>query len=175
MNANNRRIFTFVGYQNSKSNIYALNLLPAEAEWGVDRPFDDKSTLLCKPGTNNPYLVWVVGRISRLWFFNSKGETAEHASIHVVPVTDRAAQKARKLICNLSKPAISECHFPPMNQFLEPRASLIESIASTEDGWADLRATKWLTEKVRGQGEPIVGIPVFIVCSILFFVGQNFF
>ncbi|KIM91124.1 hypothetical protein PILCRDRAFT_1327 [Piloderma croceum F 1598] len=127
-------ILTFLGYQNTKSNIYALSLLPAEAKWGVDRPFNDKSTLLCKPGTNSPYLLWVVGRISRLWFFNAKGETAEHASIHVVPLTDGAAQKACKVICNLSKPAI----------------------ASTEDSWANLRATKWLTERVRGQGEPTV-------------------
>ena len=39
----------------------------------------------------------------------------------------------------------------------------MELIESTEDGWADLRATKWLTEKVHGQGEPIVGIMFIIV------------
>jgi hypothetical protein len=111
INVNDRRILAFVGYQNAKSNIYALSLLPAEAEWGVDRPFDNKSALLCKPSTNSPYLIWVVGRVSRLWFFNAKGESVEHASIHVVPLTDGAAQKARKLICDLSKPAIGGYHF----------------------------------------------------------------
>jgi hypothetical protein len=145
-----RRILSFAGYQNAKSNVYALNLLPAEAEWGVDRPFDEKSSLLCKPGTNLPYVLWVVGQVSRLWFFTAKGESVEHASIHVVPLADGAAQKARKLICNLSKPAIG-MH----SSFFgcETDVGRLLSTASTEDGWGDLRATKWLTERVRGQGE----------------------
>ena len=103
---------TFCGYKNPKNNIYALDLLPAEAEWGVDRPFDEKSALLCKPGANSPYTLWVVGYISRMWFCNAKGEAVDHASIHVVPLTDGAAQKARKLISSLSKPTIGKSVVP---------------------------------------------------------------
>lgn len=56
-------------------------------------------------------MLWIVGHVSRLWFFTAKGEPVEHASIHVVPLADGVAQKARKLICNLSKPAVGKYGF----------------------------------------------------------------
>ena len=103
-----RRILAFVSYKQPSKNVYAIDLLPTETEWGVNRPFDDKSALLCKPGTQEPYTIWVVGRVSRMWFQTAKGEPVEHASIHVVPLTDGAAQNAHKLISDLSKPTICE-------------------------------------------------------------------
>jgi hypothetical protein len=43
-----------------------------------------------------------------------------------------------------------------VRSFVREQLSYSNLAESTEDGWADLRATKWLTERVRGQGEPIV-------------------
>jgi hypothetical protein len=89
-------------------NTYAFDNLPSAREWGVNRPFDDKSTNLCKPGTNEPYTIWFVGRVSRTWFFDRESNPAAQIALNFLPVNDATGAAAQQLLCMLSKPAIGE-------------------------------------------------------------------
>jgi len=101
-----RRIALFTVYQKPETNTYAFNKLPSAREWGVNRPFDDKSNLICKPGTNEPFIVWIVGRIARSWFYDKESNPASQVSVNIVPVNDPTGNTARQLLSQLSKPAI---------------------------------------------------------------------
>jgi hypothetical protein len=104
-----RRIVTFSAYEKPLSYTYAFDKLPKDRAWGVSRPFDDKSMLLCKSGVNEPYIVWIVGRVSRTWFFDRESNPASQVSINVVPVHDPTGMAVRRLLSTLSKPAIGTC------------------------------------------------------------------
>lgn len=151
-NANNyrlcRRVLSFNNYEKPATNTFALNKLPTVHEWGTSRPFEDKSGLLCTPGKNEPFVLWIVGRVSRTWFFDKQSNPAPQVSINIVPVNDHAGQAARQTLCNLSKPAI--CMFMIIAYMT---LSLTITIASTADGWGDLRATKWQNSRASGGND----------------------
>jgi hypothetical protein len=98
----------FSHYEKSSAYTYPIDKLPKDREWGVSHPFDDKSMLLCKPGFNEPYVVWIVGRVSRTWFFDKESNPASQVSINIVPIHDPTGMEARHLLSALSKPAIGE-------------------------------------------------------------------
>ena len=104
-----RRIATFSTYEKPSSYTYAFDKLPKDRAWGVSRPFDDKSMLLCKSGINEPYIVWIVGRVSRTWFFDKESNPASQVSINVVPINDSMGTAVRHLLSTILKPAIGMC------------------------------------------------------------------
>lgn len=72
-------------WADSKNSTYAISTLLQTAEWGKDQPFDDKTRLLCERGTNMPYVTWIVGCMSKGWFFESRGATRQ-VSISLIPL-----------------------------------------------------------------------------------------
>ena len=96
----------FNNYEKLVANTYAFNKLPIAKDWGVNCPFDDKSTLLCTPGTNEPFVLWIVGQVFRTWFYDKESNPAAQITVNFVPVNDPMATAARHLLCILSKPAI---------------------------------------------------------------------
>jgi len=103
-----RRVEAFNSYSKEIVNTYAFDKLPAAREWGVNRPIDDKSMVLCRPGTNEPFIMWFVARISRTWFFDRESNPAAQVALNFVPVNDATGTAARHLLCTLSKPAIGK-------------------------------------------------------------------
>ena len=98
----------FSNYEKSTTNTYTFDKLPVTKDCGVNRLFDDKSTLLCKPGMNEPFVVWIVGWVLWTWFFDKESNPAVQVALNFVPVNDLTANAARHLLCVLLKPAICE-------------------------------------------------------------------
>lgn len=99
------RLLNLLNYQNESTNTYSIDKIPSTVGWGVNRPFDNKIKVLCKYSTNELVILWVVGKVSKYWFANSKGEPAAQVNVHVVPLTDGAGRRARTIISSLSKPS----------------------------------------------------------------------
>jgi len=123
-----KRIASLINYKKESTNTYAAGLVP-DYEWGINKPLDDKSGILCKPSSNEPLSFWIVGKISRLWFFNANGERASQVAINVIPLSGSVGNKCRKLLADVSFP-------------------VTESI---QDGYGDLRATRWQNSRVYGS------------------------
>jgi hypothetical protein len=147
-----RRIMAFQNYADPSTNTFAVDKLPKEREWGTKGPFEDKSTILCKPGTNEPYIVWIVGRVSRTWFFDRESNPAMQVAINVVPINDPTGTNTRQTICVLSKPPICEWLRLTWCNLHDSQPSS----ASTVDGWGDLRATKWQNSRSVGGSDGAV-------------------
>jgi hypothetical protein len=101
-----RRITAFSVYENDTTNTYAFDNIPIAKEWGVNWLFDDKSAVMCKPGTNKPIMIWILGLVTHTWFFDKESNPAAQVSINVVPINDPTSNTARHLISLLSKPSI---------------------------------------------------------------------
>ena len=88
---------------------YAIGTLPADVEWGKDKPFDNKAAVLCKPNSNLPYTIWIVGRASKTWFFDNNGPAAQ-VNIILVPLDVADGIATRKLVASHSHLAICMYH-----------------------------------------------------------------
>jgi len=80
-------VLSFNNYEKPATNTFALSKLPSVHEWGTSRLFEDKSGLLCTPGKNEPFVLWIVGRVSRTWFFDKQSKPVPQVSINIVPST----------------------------------------------------------------------------------------
>ena len=157
-----RRIATFSAYEKPLSYTYAFDKLPKDRAWGVFRPFDDKSMLLRKLGINQPYIVLIVGWVSCTRFFDRESNPASQVSINVVPVHDSTG-----MACQASPfKAFKTCNRYVFNTGIIPQLTGCgPRLASTEDGWNDVLATKWQnTQGVGGNGTVILGSKSGIWC-----------
>ena len=103
------RLRAFANRCDPKNHIYSIDLMPSDGMWGKPITLDNKSGVLCAPGTNDPYVVWIIGRVSRCWFFNNAGEPQRHVSINVVPWTVGTTARIRSRLAWLSMPV--QCRF----------------------------------------------------------------
>lgn len=65
----NSRLANIVRYREVTSNRFAVTMVPRTADWGRT-PRTEK--ILCVGG--KPVLIWLVGRIQSLWFFDRNGD-----------------------------------------------------------------------------------------------------
>ena len=65
-----RRFRDMVNFSKTDLNAYAIDLLPIQnAQLGSRVAFQpDTSTILCTAGTKTLCVVWLIGRVSRMWF-----------------------------------------------------------------------------------------------------------
>ncbi|KDQ52002.1 hypothetical protein JAAARDRAFT_198654 [Jaapia argillacea MUCL 33604] len=84
---------------------YSINQLPLFATWGTHMPSirKDLSSYLCADFTNDTLIFWIIGTISRIWFFNREGP-APHVSISIVPCVADASKMAKDQLRVLSRP-----------------------------------------------------------------------
>jgi hypothetical protein len=94
-------------WEDARNMTYSISKLPSDVTWGVDRPFDSKSGVICNVSTNLPYTIWILGRISKLWFFE-KGIPASQVSISIVPLDPEHGQIMRMLLASRSAPALRQ-------------------------------------------------------------------
>ena len=88
---------------------YSIRKLPSKREWGKDMPFENKSSILCQTGSNIPYTIWILGRVSKLWFFD-RGNPASQVSINIMPLDTQDGVIARQLLATYSHPDLRR-HF----------------------------------------------------------------
>ena len=130
---------------------YAIGTLPTDILWGKVKEFDDKSAVLCKSGTNNPCTIWILGKTSKTWFFDRNGP-AEQVSISIVPTNPEDGVTARRLLAAHSHPNIRM-----QTTATSFRSNLYNVVlASIGEGWGNIRATKWQTERIPGNPSGIV-------------------
>lgn len=143
------RLESMANYFDPQHRTYAIDLLPADVTWGARLPWKaDMSNIVCSPDTNQPFIVWMVGRVSRKWFYNKKDEPQPHVSINIVPLTDGTSARVRQLLQKLSQATDRE--FRSMDSFILFRVYLYLITESLEDGWGDIRFSRWMT--THGQG-----------------------
>ncbi|EGO30385.1 hypothetical protein SERLADRAFT_404579 [Serpula lacrymans var. lacrymans S7.9] len=75
------RIRNFVNYSNSENYTYSIKQLPPINAWGVKKHNKDWSHYICHPRSNTPYTIWVVGLISKVWFFAPGPNGAPHPQV----------------------------------------------------------------------------------------------
>ena len=92
-------------WTNTDALTYSISTLPTTAEWGKDRKFDDKTSIFCERGTNAPYTIWIVGCVSKMWFFE-RGNPAAQVSISIVPLDPEDGKVARHLLATRSHPTL---------------------------------------------------------------------
>ena len=157
----------FANYVNPDRHIFSFDLLPASAAWGHKIPFDDKSGVLCDPDTNEPYVLWLIGRASNLWFFNSNMEAQNRVNISIVPLTVGTSYHARRLLTQLSNPSIRKS--PHWRKSVRCAHNFAPS-ESVEDDWTDVRAGTFMgssnTDKVCSSLSPFKGILNSIICDV---------
>lgn len=103
-----RRIHAFNNYDHAENSTYAIGKIPAARDWGVKRgSWDDKSAYLCKPSSNETFVLWITAHVSRSWFIEGNGDNPKQVSLSVVPLSDPSGYSARSLLALLSKPV--EC------------------------------------------------------------------
>jgi|SRR5882762_2823787 len=96
----------FVNFIKPAFNTYAFNKLPLACVWGVNHAFDDKSNVMCTPDTNKPYVMWIIGRVSRTWFYDKESNPAAQVAINFVPVDNATANWCLRIL----KQVVSSCY-----------------------------------------------------------------
>ncbi|KAG0701022.1 hypothetical protein DFH29DRAFT_876201 [Suillus ampliporus] len=100
------RLHRLLEYMNSKANIYALGKLLPTATWGQYKPVNDRSKILCDPVTGDPITIWVVGRITKMWFMKFD-KPENQVMLTIMPLSKTLAQQSALLLAKFSAPVLS--------------------------------------------------------------------
>ncbi|KAH7918545.1 hypothetical protein BV22DRAFT_1051663 [Leucogyrophana mollusca] len=129
-----KRILIISNYVNAAANVYSVGCILPTATWGPYQPFNDKSKVLVNPATGEPVLLWIIGKITRTWF-TKNGMADRQASVNLACLSESLSRQTARLLAAFSTPAQ----------------------ASVESGWADIRAVRWQSVRVRGVAqEPVL-------------------
>ena len=141
-----RRIDALSNYVNVSAKTYALGHIPSNATWGKYDPYDDRSKDLCLPTTNDRFNIWIVGRITAVWFMKN-GAPDNQCAVSVMPLSNSLGLQANQLIAGLSS--------PPLRTFFMVYAVLILHnffiVAMTSSTPGVIRAVRWQTPKAGGD------------------------
>lgn len=82
--------------------VYAIGRLPGGATWGQAEQYDTaKDRTLCDSNTNQPYQIWIVGRVSKTWFVEN-GNPAKICNLGIIPLDNDDFMSAQRKIASLS-------------------------------------------------------------------------
>lgn len=102
-----RRITSIANHKNETARTYAFDLLPVDATWGTRPKFSSKtaaSRTVCIKGTADACVVWFIGRVSKLWFYNNDGDAQSPVKIGIEPWSMGTTVKLRRKLKMLSQP-----------------------------------------------------------------------
>lgn len=71
-------------------------------KWGVNLKHDEKEKFLCD-SQNVPYTVWIVGTLSKAWFYDANGP-ALIPNITVFPLDEDDSVFIRRLMTKMASP-----------------------------------------------------------------------
>lgn len=92
----------------TKINTYAPSTLPKEMKWGLNLKHDEKDKFLCD-SQNVPYTLWIVGTVSKAWFYDANGP-ALIPNITVFPLDEDDSVSIRRLMTKMACPPKRECN-----------------------------------------------------------------
>ncbi|KAF8217216.1 hypothetical protein K438DRAFT_1558867 [Mycena galopus ATCC 62051] len=123
-------------YTNRARNIYALDKIAVDTDWGIPTSFNDTSNILCERHSSNPVTLWIVGEVTKQYWFETSGFPAARASIAVQPLSS--------VMHNLSTALL--------NGVCMPRG---KSTNAATFGPDQVRAGRWMTVRgKKGQSGP---------------------
>lgn len=92
-------------YQKPSDGIYSLSLFPEkEVAWGLS---DTSTNKLCTRGSNIPVVIWIVGQVTSVWFYDQNGNPHNKVSMGVAPLTADAMNKGRRILSQFARPTQS--------------------------------------------------------------------
>ncbi|TFY76072.1 hypothetical protein EWM64_g7944 [Hericium alpestre] len=95
----------FLTYANKDEQYYALLRIPPCLVW--EKKVDGLITVcntLHTPLSSKPVMVWIIGQVTKRWFFDKNSNTYNQAAIHVRPLTASSFAAARLLTKHLGAP-----------------------------------------------------------------------
>ncbi|KAJ7782137.1 hypothetical protein B0H14DRAFT_2400901 [Mycena olivaceomarginata] len=117
-------------YSDKQRNVYAINNVHVQFDWGVAASFKDVTNTICEKGTSTPLTFWIVGELATCFWFNEDGYPAKRVSVSVRPLSTDLPAFCKRLLQSLCMPRNSYAFGPEQ-----------------------VRATRWMTR--RGQrGQP---------------------
>lgn len=91
-----------LAYKKPEDGIFALSMLDeSELAWGLS---DGASNKLCLRGSSVPVVLWVIGTVTSVWFFDQGGNPHNKVSIGVAPLTTDAMNKGRRILSQFARP-----------------------------------------------------------------------
>lgn len=109
-----RRIKKLVQFKLPDKHIYAFDMLPSGGQWGRRSAFGtDSSSLMCAAGTNEPYTVWITGRVSRTYFVTRQGQPQPQVAMNIMPWSIGTLARVKQLLAKSCVPNTSECRSLP--------------------------------------------------------------
>ncbi|KAF7971967.1 hypothetical protein HWV62_19361 [Athelia sp. TMB] len=99
-----RRIETLSNVTDDDRLIYSVERIPENIKWGFRDPLGLNSHRVITFGkTNKPIVIYVVGKVSQMWFTQQPGSMLP-SSLYIVPITEGTTKRAYALLTSLSKP-----------------------------------------------------------------------
>ena len=82
--------------------IYSVGKLPLNASWGRPEKFDtSKDRYLCNTNCNLPFQIWIVGKVSKMWFIKN-GNPVKVCNLGIIPLRNDDFIAAQKCVSALS-------------------------------------------------------------------------
>lgn len=89
-------------YQKPSDGIFSLSRFPEkDVAWGQS---DTSINKLCLRGSSVPIVIWVVGSVTSVWFYDQNGNPHNKVSMGVAPLTANAMSKGRRILSHFACP-----------------------------------------------------------------------
>lgn len=143
-----------MSYQKPADGVYALSMLPEkDLAWGQS---DTSSNKLCKRGSSIPVVVWIIGSVTSVWFYDQYGNPHNRVSVGVAPLTEHAMNKGRRLLSQFACPKQSASIFHILA--IIPRIPVTSDASLDIESWmTHLNASRWQTMRIPKRRDVAVG------------------
>ncbi|KAJ7046266.1 hypothetical protein C8F04DRAFT_1248518 [Mycena alexandri] len=129
-----KRLSVILNWADATHSTYSINHAPNDKDWGVPRPFNDPSNILCAAGTSTPLDLWICGEITTHWWVDSDGYPAARPAISVQPLVESLPDFCKTLLNELCMPANS-------------------SSVADQFGPSQVKASRWMNTRA-GKDQP---------------------
>lgn len=91
-----------LSYKKEADGIYSLSVFPyRDMTWGKS---DTSANKLCKRDSSVPVVIWIIGHVTSVWFYDQLGNPHNKVSIGVAPLTAHAMNIGRKILSQFARP-----------------------------------------------------------------------
>ena len=112
---------------------------------------------LCPYNGYNSMVMWIVGTVTSLWFFNEIGKPQRQVSVHVAPINSKMGDAAREVLY-----CFSNVNLGKVNQ--QCQRLIADNLASIGHGnYNEIHTSKFVMCKTRGQHVVVVSVPSLLV------------
>ncbi|KAJ7021404.1 hypothetical protein C8F04DRAFT_1273761 [Mycena alexandri] len=129
-----KRLLVILNWADPSHSTYSITQAPNNKDWGVPRPFNDPSNILCSAGTSTPLDLWICGEITTHWWVDAEGYPAARPAISVQPLVEDLPNFCKTLLNELCMPANS-------------------SLVADQFGPSQVKASRWMNTRA-GKDQP---------------------